>query len=61
MKKEIIKIITENTKFWQPNGKKGSCFIIEEKEPFWWQINKRWAEEVADKIIEAIKKTTPPK
>ena len=54
MKKEIIKIITENTKFWQPNGVKGSCFIIEEEEPFYWRINPKWAEEVAQKIIKEI-------
>ena len=51
--KEIIKIITENMEYWQPYGKKNSCFIIEEKEPFFWRINPKWAKEVAEKIEES--------
>ena len=50
-KEEIIKIITENTEYWQPRGEIDSCFIIED-EGFMWRINPRWAEEVAEKLIE---------
>lgn len=48
---DIVKIITGNTEYWQPYGEKDSCFIIEEEEPFLWRINKKWAEEVAEKIL----------
>jgi hypothetical protein len=59
-KKEIVKIITQVTTegWWQPYGKsekKGSIFIIEEKAPFFWRINPKWAEEVANKILEVMK------
>jgi iron-sulfur cluster repair protein YtfE (RIC family) len=53
-KQDIIKIITENTEYWQPHGEKNSCFIIEEEEPFFWRINKEWASEIADKILKAL-------
>ena len=51
MEKKIVKIICDNTEFWQPYGGKNSCFIIEEKEPIWWRINPKWAKEVAKKIV----------
>jgi len=51
LKEKIIKIITGNTEYWQPHGKKDSCFIIEEWEPFFWRINPEWAEEVSGKIL----------
>jgi len=54
-KKEIIEIITNETEYWQPHGKKDSCFIIEETEPFFWRINPKWAEEVAHKILALTK------
>ena len=58
MKKEIIKIILENTEYWQPESEMGdiktNIGIIERKEPFFWRINPKWAEEVADKIVSKI-------
>ena len=53
-KEEIIKIIIDNTENWQPNGEEGSCFIIEESEPFFWRINPLWAEEIANKILKEL-------
>ena len=58
-KQEIVKIIITNTEYWMPKGQidEGrSCFIIEETEPFWWRINKKWAEEIAEKIINQLTK-----
>ena len=54
MKNEIIEIIENNTEYWQSHGEENSCFIIEEKPPFWWRINHRWAEEVAEKIVKLM-------
>jgi len=54
-KKQIVKIITENTEYYLPHGEKDSCFIIEEEEPFFWRINPKWAGEIADKILEKLK------
>lgn len=56
IKEEIKKIIIENTQYWQPHGEKDSCFIIEEGEPFFWRINPKWAEEVANKVDASIRK-----
>ena len=53
-KKRIIEIITDNVEDWQPCGKPGSCFVIEENEPFFWKISERWAGEVADKILNEL-------
>ena len=47
---EIVEIITENTEFWFPRGEE-ECCIIEDKEPFFWRINPKWAKEIAEKII----------
>jgi len=59
LKEKLKKLIVRNTEYWLPYGKydkkKGSCFIIEEKEPFFWRINPKWGEELAEKIIEFLK------
>jgi hypothetical protein len=59
LKEKLKELISRNTEYWLPYGKydkkKGSCFIIEEKEPFFWRINPKWAEELAEKIIEFFK------
>lgn len=55
-KQDIIKIIINHTKYWQPHGEKDSYFIIEETKPFYWRISPLWAEEVADKILKLVTK-----
>jgi hypothetical protein len=59
LKEKLKELIVRNTEYWLPYGKydkkKGSCFIIEEKYPFFWRINPKWAEELAEKIIEFLK------
>ena len=57
-KKEIIKIIIDNTEYWQPHGKKNSCFVIEEEEPFFWRINPKWANDTAEKIMKLYESKT---
>jgi hypothetical protein len=58
IKEKLKKLILANTEYWLPYGKydkkRGSCFIIEEKEPFFWRINPEWAEELAEKITEFL-------
>jgi hypothetical protein len=59
LKEKLKELIVRNTEYWLPYGKydkkKGSCFIIEEKYPFFWRINPKWGEELAEKIIEFLK------
>lgn len=57
--KLIIKIITQVTTegWWQPYGEyeeKGSHYVIEEKEPFFWRINPKWSKEIAEKILKEL-------
>lgn len=58
LKKIIIETITGNTEYWQSFGKKEGCGIVEEAEPFFWRVNSRWAEEVADKILKILSDKT---
>lgn len=51
--KRIIEILEDN-KFWLPYGKMKSCFIIEERPPFFWRFNPRWLKEKAKEIIKEI-------
>jgi hypothetical protein len=58
-KQKLIKIITQVTDegWWQPYGKIDEVgnYVIQEKDPFFWRINPKWAEEVASRILKEMK------
>ena len=50
LQKEIRKILQDTENLLQPND------VIEEKDPFFWRISKKWAKEKATRIMELINK-----
>ena len=44
---KIIEIL-DDCESWQPE------MIIEEKEPFWWRLNKNWLKEKAKRIVKEL-------
>jgi hypothetical protein len=55
LRDKIAKIINEN-EYYQPVGKKDSCFIIEQEEPFFWRLNPNWVKDKADQIFTLFEK-----
>ena len=49
IKNEIIKILND-CEYWQPK------MIIEEKEPFFWEINPDWLEDKSNRLSELFEK-----
>jgi hypothetical protein len=60
-KQKLIEIIEMKSykmedEVWIPTGKEGEHCVIEEKNLFFWRINPKWAEYIAEKILEEFKK-----
>lgn len=61
LKQKIAETIQMNEyqngdEIWQPIGEEKNHCIIEQKEPFFWRINPKWAELIAERILEKITK-----